>query len=140
MKRIAMLLALLCTLCACGSGTESSVPEDQGGHSFDTDCITVYEWGVGEWDITDPEVIAEIANAADMDQWVAQRDPRDQLSAAPIYVLDFNNGTCVAPLGDGYILLGSGSVHEEDRFGVTDGCQYQVNTAFTDCLADVLGY
>lgn len=140
MKRIAVMLALLLSLCACGSAAEPSVPEDQGGYSFDTDCITVYEWGVGEWDITDPLVIAEIANAADMDQWEAQRDPRDQISAAPTYVLDFNNGTCVAPLGDGYILLGNGCVHEEDRFGVTGGCQYQVNAAFTDQIEAALGY
>ena len=139
MKRIAMMLVLLCSLCACGSAAEPSGPEDQGGTRFDTDCITVYECGGDAWDITDPLVIADIVGAADMDRWVAQKDPKDQLSAVPTYVLDFNNGTCVAPLGDGYILLGSGCVHEADRFGVTGGCQYQVNTAFTDQIGAALG-
>ncbi len=149
MKRIAMLLALLCALCACGSSqteaqsaaaqSEGSQSETEQGVNLETTCITVYEFLGDTWDITDPQAIADIAGAADMDQWEAQIALEDQISAAPTYVLDFHNGACVAPLGDGYILLGTGCVHEEDRFGVTDGCQYQVNRAFTDQIEAALG-
>lgn len=143
MKRIAMLLALLCTLCACGS-SRAEAQSAAAQFSFETDRITVYDLTDGtEWEITDKAVLTSVAEAAKPEQWVPLEDIKAQVSAVAVYMLDFHNGTCIGYLGDGYVQGGTAfSFLSEERSGyhLENSTQYQVNTAFTDCLADVLGY
>lgn len=141
MKRIMLIFAALTLLlCACGSEkAPAAQTEAQTYPKLETNCITVYGCGESEsWDITDPMAIQVIAGAADVDQWEAQTDPGDQLSAVPSYALDFNNGTALALLGDGYILLGTGVSASEDTMTIQDGVQYYVGQAFTKQVEAVL--
>lgn len=104
------------------------IPEPEGfSVDFQTDCITVYALGAEPYDITDPETRKGLEVRFNIQDWPTQTEPGDQVTAEPSWVLDLNNGTCIAWLGDGYFLVGTAAQVSEDSIGVQDGAQYQMD-------------
>lgn len=143
---IILTLIFIVIFTACGTAP-GSAPGQQSAVSgdfepgFQTDSITVYDITMGESGvIMDGKLIAEIAASAQIDSWKALSDLGDQVSAVPVYALDFGNGTCIGLLGDGYITAGTAFEYlSEDyqSYRIVDGCQYQVPVEFTDLLEEV---
>ena len=137
-----LMLVLTINLTACG------LPEEIAGRfstkdahvpNFETTSVTVYDTWTGEsWVIEDDSLIERLRKVGNTSDWNALTGKGDQISAVPNYAIDLGNGTCLAPLGDGYVEVGTAyEFISEESFRIEDGCQYQVPVEVTDLLNEM---
>lgn len=148
MKKHLYLLTLILCLVLSACGTHAPVASGENSNSsaesipnFETDSIAVYDITMVESGVvTDETLISELAASAQIESWKSLIELGDQVSAIPVYVLDFGNGTVIGWLGDGYIMVGTAFEflsEDHERYRFADGNQYQVPVAVTDLLEEI---
>lgn len=145
-KRLFALLfvaALVIGLTACGGLPDEIAARfsAKNAHMPDLEAasLTVYDTWTGEsWLIEDDSLVERLRKVGTASEWEALTGLGNQISAVPNYAIDLGNGTCLAPLGDGYVEVGSAYVFlSEESFRIEDGCQYQVSVELTDLLYEM---
>ena len=137
-----LMLVLTINLTACGLTGEIATrfsTKDAHIPNLETTSVMVYDTWTGEsWVIEDDSLIEGLRKVGNTSDWNALTGKGEQISAVPNYAIDLGNGTCLAPLGDGYVEVGTAfEFISEESFRIEDGCQYQVPIEVTDLLNEL---